>query len=120
MAINQVFESLAERLQSSATVKSIYGDPIQIEDRTIIPVARVAYGLGGGSGTAPSPGGEGTVQDRPEGQGGGGGVMVAPIGVIEVADGVTRFVPIADRKLKWAGLLTFGLLLGSLIWSRRR
>lgn len=119
MAINQVFESLAERLHSSATVKSIYGEPIQIEDRTIIPVARVAYGLGGGSGTGPLAT-EGAVQERPEGQGGGGGVMVAPIGVIEVTGGITRFVPIADRKLKWAGLLTFGLLLGSLIWTRRR
>ena len=42
--------SLADSLRESATVEKVYGEPIEAYGKTIIPVARIAYGLGRGFG----------------------------------------------------------------------
>ncbi|MFB6154925.1 MAG: GerW family sporulation protein [Haloferacaceae archaeon] len=58
------FESLAsvvESLRESASAETVYGDPIVTDDRTVVPVARVAYGFGGGFGTG------GPVSDERDG-----------------------------------------------------
>jgi uncharacterized spore protein YtfJ len=82
------FRELSERLRESATVTTVYGEPVVAEGKTVIPVARVAYGFGGGSGVRPGPNG-----DAPhEGGGGGGGVMAAPAGALEITPEGTRFV----------------------------
>ena len=74
------------------------------------------YGYGGGAGT----GGVGDTSARGEGGGGGGGVRAVPVGVIEVSDQQTRFVPITDRK-RLAGAVLAGIGLGMLLgWRRRR
>jgi uncharacterized spore protein YtfJ len=109
-----LLQSLHENLGSRAQVKSVFGDPITAEGKTIIPVAKIAYGFGAGSGT----GGVGESSARGEGGGGGGGVRVIPIGVIEVSNQPSRFVPIGDRK-KMAGAVIAGALLG-LLYARRR
>ena len=46
-------ESMFEPLTRSASVKSVYGEAISANGKTIIPVARVAYGFGGGRGSKP-------------------------------------------------------------------
>ena len=57
---------------------------------------------------------------RGEGGGGGGGVWASPVGVIEVSDQQTRFVPIIDRK-RFARAVLAGIGLGMLLaWRRRR
>ena len=43
-------ESMFEPLTRSASVKSVYGEAISANGKTIIPVARIAYGFGGGRG----------------------------------------------------------------------
>ena len=47
MGVHQLLEPLLERLHSSASVKTIYGEPIEVAGKTLIPIAKVAYGLGG-------------------------------------------------------------------------
>ena len=103
--------SIVEDLRESAGVESVYGDPIEIGDRTIVPVARVAYGFGGGFGRG--QGAEG------EGGGVGGGVSAQPAGVVEVAEGGTRFVRYGDRRRAGLALLA-GLVLGLLLGRRWR
>jgi hypothetical protein len=54
------------------------------------------------------------------GGGGGGGVRAVPVGVSEISDQQTRFVPIDDRKKLTGAVLMgagFGMWLG---WRRRR
>jgi uncharacterized spore protein YtfJ len=51
---------LAERLGLSASAKTVFAEPVQREGVTVIPVAKVRYGSGGGGGIE-------------EGQGNGGG-----------------------------------------------
>ncbi|ELZ85076.1 hypothetical protein C453_10860 [Haloferax elongans ATCC BAA-1513] len=94
--------------------RTVYGDPVTVGEKTVIPVARVAFGvgMGGGSGTDES-GAEGG-----EGFGGGGGAQATPLGVVEVTQDETKFVRFADRgrlaKILAVGV-AFGLLLGRLL-----
>ena len=100
-----LLQSLKESVLSQANVKTIYGEPISAHEKTIIPVAKIMYGYGAGAGT----GGVGDTSARGEGGGGGGGVRAVPVGVIEVSNQQTRFVPITDRK-KLTGALLAGRL----------
>src|SRR5436853_3763905 len=102
-----LLQSLKESILGQANVKAIYGEPISAHDKTIIPVAKIMYGYGAGAGT----GGVGDSRARGEGGGGGGGVRAIPVGVIEISDQQTRFVPITDRK-KLAGAILAGIGFG--------
>lgn len=96
-------------LEENASVRKAYGDPIESDGRTIIPVARVVYGFGAGSGSSPE------MEDGGgEGSGGGGGAITDPIGVLEVTEHGTRFVRFTNWKQ--LGLAAgIGLLLGLLV-----
>ncbi|GKZ14439.1 spore germination protein GerW family protein [Haladaptatus sp. T7] len=87
------FDSLIERLRRTATVETVYGDPISTGDRTVVPVATVGYGFGGGGGD--------------EGSGLGGGVGASPVGVLEVTPDETRFVRFSESRN-----VTLALVLG--------
>jgi uncharacterized spore protein YtfJ len=111
-----LLQSLKESILSQANVKAIYGEPIAAHGKTVIPVAKVMYGYGAGAGT----GGVGTSSARGEGGGGGGGARAIPVGVVEISDQQTRFVPITDRK-RLAGAVLAGIGLGIWQeWRRRR
>ncbi|HKS71680.1 MAG TPA: spore germination protein GerW family protein [Terriglobales bacterium] len=111
-----LLQSLKDGILSQASVKAIYGDPVPAHGKTVIPVARIMYGYGAGAGT----GGVGDSKARGEGGGGGGGVRAIPVGVIEVSEQQTRFVPISDRKKLSAAVLA-GMIVGMWMgWRRRR
>ena len=111
-----VLQSLRDSVLSQASVKAIYGEPISAQGKTVIPVAKIMYAYGAGAGT----GGVGNTSARGEGGGGGGGVRAIPIGVIDISDQQTRFVPITDSK-RLGGAVLVGIGLGILLgWRRRR
>ena len=110
VSMPEFLNSIIARIGESATAKSIYGEPITAHGRTIIPVARICCGFGGGTGK------DRHTEDG-KGEGGGGGLMAAPIGVYEITDAGTRFLPLHDkRKLLIAVYL--GFCLGAIL--RRR
>jgi hypothetical protein len=51
MSAKDLIEGAVEHLQTSASVKTVYGAPITADGNTVIPVAKVAYGFGAGSGS---------------------------------------------------------------------
>jgi uncharacterized spore protein YtfJ len=110
MSIQQFFQSILERLQSSAQIKTVYGEPIVAAGKTIVPVAKVAYGFGGGGGTKK----DGNGEDLQEG---GGGAAAVPVGVVEITEQQTRFIAFGEKK-KLAGALLLGVALG--IWLGRK
>lgn len=108
-----------ERLGQSGTVKNVYGDPITQDGKTIIPVAQVAFGFGGGQGKK-GPGqkaGPGEGGKEEEGFGGGGGLLARAKGVYEISEKGTRFIP-ANNTLQLLGAAMLGFLVGT--WARRR
>jgi uncharacterized spore protein YtfJ len=88
-ARSQLVEELLERISSTvgekANVSTVFGDPVEREGITVIPVARARFGFGGGGGSGGPEGEEGS------GGGGGGGAMVTPVGYIEVGRGGASF-----------------------------
>jgi uncharacterized spore protein YtfJ len=111
-----LLQSLKESILSQANVKAVFGEPISAQGKTVIPVAKIMYGYGAGAGT----GGVGDTSARGEGGGGGGAVRAVPVGVVEISDQQTRFVPITDRK-RMAGAVLAGIGLGMWLgWRRRR
>jgi len=78
-------QRVIDQFTTSGKADVAFGTPRVIGDRTIIPVARVAYAFGGGSGAQ-------NAQQR----GAGGGLAVRPFAVVEVSQDKVRVVPIVD------------------------
>lgn len=113
--LGESIRSIVEDMGGHASVEAVYGDPIEVDGRTIVPVARVGYGFGGGFGRGSDESGDGGTG---EGGGGGGGVSAKPVGAIEVDDDETRFVRFDDRRRAGLALLA-GVALGLLLGRRR-
>lgn len=115
------FASIVARLQESTTVESVYGDPIESNGRTVVPVAKVRYGFGGGYGSDPDDAGRSPDAEESTGAGMGGGVVATPTGVVEISDSGTRFVRFGDGAKRAAAVavaLGIGYLLGRMRSSR--
>ena len=80
-------------LAAARGARLCYGDPVHVEGRTVIPVARVraAGGLGA--------------------KGGGGRLDAVPVGFIEVSEAGARFEPIGGPGLLPRGLAAGGAAL---------
>ena len=88
---DQLFERFADKIGGKAGGRSAFGEPVIRGELSIVPVARVRWGFGAGSGAPMDP-------DQPAmvtGAGAGGAVMVDPIGYLEIGPGGTQFKPIA-------------------------
>lgn len=125
MSTKELIDSAVEHLHASASVKTVYGEPVAIDGKTIIPVAKVAYGCCGGTGTKKTSAGlEGKASVAGEsGEGAGGGLTAKPVGVVEISGEETKFVPFAQtRKLTLAAAIGsgLGLMLGFLLGRRRK
>jgi uncharacterized spore protein YtfJ len=108
MNVRETLDALAERLQTTG-VRTVFGEPVSAEGRTIIPVARVAYGFGGGGGLSRNQAAE-SPEMNGEGGGGGGGAHAVPAGVVEITPEGTRFLRFDDwRPLAAAAIVGFGL-----------
>jgi uncharacterized spore protein YtfJ len=86
-------EDLAAGLRESMSVKRVFGDPVEKDGVTIIPVAS----LGGGGGA----GGGGTETEG--GSGGAFGVGAKPVGVYVVRNGEVSWRPAVDVNKVIAG-----------------
>jgi uncharacterized spore protein YtfJ len=104
-----LLEELSQRLGSiadKAGVETIFGQPKQAGDVTVIPIGRVAvsFGIGGGKGK-----GQQGEEQQGEGEGGGTGgrVTVTPVAVLEVRGDDTYLRPVIDenRIIKYVAII---------------
>ncbi|MFC0678733.1 GerW family sporulation protein [Lysobacter korlensis] len=116
-----------EKMRSSGSAETVFGPARKENGRTIIPVARVAYGFGGGYGSAAQKGKAGARQRRTKpgangdtGLGGGGGMRVIPAGMFEVGPNGARFLPVRGSMATTALTLAGGVLVGMLLRRRAR
>ena len=123
-SIDGFVERMAERVGAKASVRAVFGEPIERNGITIIPVARVRWGFGGGGGRGPiavGPGSEGdgaatepTIDEGMSGAGtgGGGGVTADPIGYLEIGPDGATFKPIGSPMPSPGFLLAAGVSAG--------
>ena len=135
VAVQEMLKQVSDRVETSASARAIFGEPVTQGNKTVIPVARVrySYGAGGGSGEAPDPAHgdrNGAKAAMAKGSGGGGGAMVnvTPVGYIEITLEATRFVSVEEkeklmRMAFWGSLVAMFLFMrhaGKIAKRRRR
>ncbi|HSI66430.1 MAG TPA: spore germination protein GerW family protein [Planococcus sp. (in: firmicutes)] len=94
-----------EKFSTARDVSLIYGDPIEMHGRTIIPVAKVSYSVGAGAGSGfehedkdlASPGFE--EVEGGQGEGAGGSFQIKPVGIYDVTAERTVYRPIVPINL---------------------
>lgn len=110
-------ERMAERVGGKASVRAVFGEPIERDGITVIPVAKVRWGFGGGAGSGPiavGPGiaGQGAPADPTAapgfGTGGGGGATAEPVGYLEIGPDGAMFRPISSPMPSPAFLIAAG------------
>lgn len=104
MIAQNVVKQLAEDLKLFAKAETIFGQPIEIQGNTVIPVCKMSIGYGGG-------GGEGEGVDPKKGQGkgsgagAGGGVNIEPTALIIIQEGKVSVVGLQAKGSKMEALL---------------
>ena len=123
-SIDGFVERMAERVGAKASVRAVFGEPIERNGITIIPIARVRWGFGGGAGRGPIAVGPGSEADGAateptidegmsgSGTGGGGGVTADPIGYLEIGPDGATFKPIGSPMPSPGFLLAAGVSAG--------
>lgn len=103
-------KTIFDKFANHKDVTLIYGEPISYENQCIVPVVKMSYSFGTGSG------GETSVEDgeqktQNQGEGGGGHFTVKPLGVYEMNSSGVRFKPAIDVKfiVKIFTVLTLGM-----------
>lgn len=90
--LDRLIDTLVERFGGRTGVHTVYGDPVERDGVTVIPVARVRWMAGAGAGSGGTPTGEGAAEG--EGAGGGGAIIGDPVGYIELRSSEATFRPI--------------------------
>lgn len=126
MDARELMKELADRIESTANVRAVFGEPVGEGPNIIIPVARVTVRGGGGGGSDPTAGDELTGRrGKGSGMGLGLNITTAPVGYIKrTADGPV-FVPTVDlNRAVTGGLVVAGFALWviktSIRMARRR
>ena len=82
---DHLLQRIGSTVGDKANASTVFGEPVEREGITVIPVARARFAFGGGGGGGRKEGEEGSAG------GGGGGAVVNPAGYIEVRDGSAHF-----------------------------
>lgn len=97
-----------EKFRQQRDVSLVYGEPIEVKNKKILPVAKINYIVGGGGGYSGETGSSTVAQ----GEGGGGHISVRPLGVYEIDAEKVEFRPIINFNytLTLVAIFTLGLV----------
>ncbi|HNM78622.1 MAG TPA: spore germination protein GerW family protein [Tepidiformaceae bacterium] len=91
---DDLVERLASRIGLHANSRAVFGEAVERDGVTVVPVTKVRWFFGAGSGRGIE---ENSDQgDIGEGSGGGGGLLSSPLGFIEIREGRADFRRIND------------------------
>ncbi len=85
MSLQELLGTITAKVTAAANVKTVYGDPVVVGNRTVIPAASIRYAFGAGTG--------GKEKAEAESAGAGGAVRATPCGALEITPERTRFIP---------------------------
>lgn len=96
--IETPIKTIFTKFAKNKDVTLVYGEPIELGLKKVVPVAKVKYAVGGGG-------------DGSGGEGGGGAFTVKPVGVFEITPDNVRFLPISNgKRIAVGAILSLGLL----------
>jgi uncharacterized spore protein YtfJ len=79
MSLPEVLKTALDQIQFIAKTKTVFGDPMQVGEVTVIPVSKVSVGFAAGGANSEKRAGSGT--------GTGGGIQVIPVAFITIIGG---------------------------------
>lgn len=95
--LNAIIKDFWEEFRKTISVETAIGKPIEIEDKTLIPIFWIGFGAGGGGGKGKEKEGQGY------GAGGGGGIC--PVALVAVFKDVSGPEGLKVLSLKPSGTL---------------
>lgn len=110
MNISETLQNFSQKLSENLKVGAVFGEPIETHGKLVIPVSSYGFGFGMG-GDSNESGGENTPSSESGGGGGGGGAD--PLGVFEITDMSSRFIPVIRFRELMIGVTILGV---HLIW----
>jgi uncharacterized spore protein YtfJ len=87
--VAEILKTITDEMQKSLSAKTVVGDPVTIEGKTIVPLVSLGMGFGAGAGSG---------KDAPGGGGGGGGMGIKPVAVIVIDDRGARVETLKQPK----------------------
>lgn len=90
--IKSIMDTTMDKLRAMVDANTIIGDPIVVDNITLLPVSKVSFGLATGGSDFPSK-----TQAGLFGGGGGAGVTIAPVAFIAVCDGSVKMMPVYNE-----------------------
>lgn len=90
-------DRLTQQIERGANIKAVFGEPIERNGTTVIPVGRARWAAGSRGGSDPKA--------RM-----GGAAVISPVGFIEVRDGCATFKAILGPAATFAGIIAGTLI----------
>lgn len=84
--------SIFDKFSRAKDASLVYGEPIDLDSKRVLPVAKVNYYVGGGGGYSDAS----EKTSATQGEGGGGYFSIKPVGVFEITPEKVRFKPIIN------------------------
>jgi len=110
-------EDVLNRVRDVASVRQVFGEPVERDGTVVVPVARIRGAGGGGGGNRAST--EGSEGDQ--GSGGGLAIDARPLGVYVIRGGQVSWQPAVDvSRIVLRGQLVAILTLLLVMLRRRR
>lgn len=90
--LKENLEALVSHLENMVQAKTVVGEPIESNGKTIIPLikVRVGFGSGGGEGNAPQ-------QGTGKGEGGGAGMSISPTALLIVDENGAQVYSLSQK-----------------------
>jgi len=81
MKVNDTLSTLLDKVRSLAKTETVVGDPIVVQDITLVPISKISVGFAAGNAE------QGEESRKNGGEGAGGGVSITPLAVVVVKKG---------------------------------
>jgi len=88
--IEKLFKTAVEEIERLLNTKTVVGEPMVVEGKTLIPLVSLGFGFGAGGGTGKAPKSKADKDFEGLGGGTGGGGGIKPVAIIVVDEAGVR------------------------------
>ncbi len=95
MELRNIIEEIKKMIKLATDSETVYGNPVEKDGLTVIPVSKLSYAAGAGQGSGGAQSSFGN-EDKGEGSGFGLKSSAKPVGYIKIKNGESEFEPVVD------------------------